>query len=445
MPDATKPTVGLLFDYEFDARCHERLESDGLVQFQRHGFNIFSFPSNLALPFFGFEAYSQRLIRRGQREQWQAVLSQDETFGAILASLAAEALGLPGTAPEAILASQHKLWARQVMAQACPEVAVPASALDWRPGEPAPRVSDFPFFLKPIRASFSVLARRIHTQAELDEHLQFSLRERATLGWLVRPFEQLCATRIPDAPPALGFMREPIAEGLQFNLDGYVFEGTVNFLGAVAAVMYPGTQAFQRWEYPGQVPADALARAQDASRRFLAAVGFSHGIFNTEFIYNPRSEALTMLECNPRMASQFSDLYRAVDGIDLHRLGLGLALGDRSMIAHREQPRGRQASSLVWRSFGLNDTPPMPSRSRVAELRRAFPDAEFFVFDRDLDERRRDFKWLGSHRYGILNLSAQSPGDMFDQAQRAADLLGWPNAPFSEAIQAQSPTLLAAT
>lgn len=434
------PRVGLLFDYEFDARCHQRLEAQGLARFDRQGFNIFSFPSNLALPFFNFQSRAQGLVRVARRQQWQAVLSQDEPFGAILASLVAEELGMPSTKPEAILASQNKLYARQVMQKACPEVSVAASRLNWSPGERVPQCDDFPFFLKPLRASFSVLARQIHSQAELEQHLQFSLRERLTLGWLVNPFNDLCQQRVSGAPPALGFMREDIAEGLQFNVDGYVFNDQIHFLGAVSAVMYPGTQAFQRWEYPGCVPAGVLLKAQDATRRYLKAVGFNHGLFNTEFIYNSHTDKLTMLECNPRMASQFSDLYRAVSGVDLHRIGLGLALGDTNLLSQRDTPLAVVASSLVWRAFSPEAVPAMPSRSRMAEVCRVIAGCELFVFARDADERARDFKWLGSHRYGILNVAGKSPSEIYELAQRASMLLGWPNAPFSETPPLQSRT-----
>jgi hypothetical protein len=54
----------------------------------------------------------------------------------------------------------------------------------------------------------------------------------------------------------------------------------------VDAVMYPGTQAFMRWEHPSRLAAQVQARALDVAQRFLAAVGFDHGMFNIEFFHD---------------------------------------------------------------------------------------------------------------------------------------------------------------
>jgi len=91
--------------------------------------------------------------------------------------------------------------------------------------------------------------------------------------------------------------------------------------------MYPGTQAFMRWQFPSRLPAAVQARALDVARRFLAAVGFTHGLFNMEFFHDPASDRIAVIEFNPRLASQFSDLYRRVRGLDPHAMALALALG----------------------------------------------------------------------------------------------------------------------
>jgi predicted ATP-grasp superfamily ATP-dependent carboligase len=63
------------------------------------------------------------------------------------------------------------------------------------------------------------------------------------------------------------------------------------------------------------------------AQRFLDAVGFTHGLFNMEFFHDAATRPLTVIEFNPRMAAQFSDLYLRVDGVDLHRVALELAHG----------------------------------------------------------------------------------------------------------------------
>ena len=59
---------------------------------------------------------------------------------------------------------------------------------------------------------------------------------------------------------------EEILHGRQVTANGYARDGRVTMLGTVDSVMYPGTDQFQRFQYPSSLPADLLARV-DARRR----------------------------------------------------------------------------------------------------------------------------------------------------------------------------------
>ena len=61
--------------------------------------------------------------------------------------------------------------------------------------------------------------------------------------------------------------------------------------------------------YPCAIPDAGRGKAIDTARRCLAAVGFTHGLFNMEFFYDADADRLTVIEFNPRMAAQFSYLY----------------------------------------------------------------------------------------------------------------------------------------
>ena len=64
------------------------------------------------------------------------------------------------------------------------------------------------------------------------------------------------------------------------------------------------------------------------------------------------------------------------------------------------------------------------------ELAQAFADALLFTFPKQGSGLARDYKWLGSHRYGILHLGGQDADDLRARAEAASKLLGWP-APFA--------------
>jgi hypothetical protein len=190
--------------------------------------------------------------------------------------------------------------------------------------------------------------------------------------------------------------------------------------------MYPGTEAFMRFVYPGTLPAATQTRALDVARRFLAAVGFTHGLFNMEFFYDAATDRLTVIEFNPRMAAQFSDLYLRVDGVDLHRVALALAHGEDPTMLPRAAATDGIAASFVYRVFDPAARPSMPAAARQRELAEAFPDALLFCFPKTPGQIARDFKWLGSYRYGILHLGGRNAADLRARCAGASALLGWP-------------------
>ncbi len=426
--DNKPPRAGLLFDYDWDDRAHQRLSHQ--FRFDRAGFDLFSFPSNARLIGFDLDRFAATQAARAQRLGWRAVVSHHEQFGALAAALVAEAAGLPGTRPEAVLACQHKLHARRVMQSVCPDANLDFAELDADYGGPIPDGVAYPAFVKPVKAAFSVLARRVDGQDELFSHTRFGRRELWVIRRLVEPFERIMRQRLPQAGSAHRLMLEEPFRAPQYNLDGYVRDGELHVLGFVDAVMYPGTQSFMRFEAPSRLDDEVKQRAVDVARRFLGAVGFDHGFFNMEFFHDPISDRLAVIEFNPRLASQFGDLYRRVLGADPHAMALALASGVDPATVPRQQPSAGAAASFVYRSFDPNFVPAMPSlRQRVA-LTKAFPDALLFVYPKSGHSLARDFKWLGSHRYGILHLGGADAGDLHRRCEAASAILGW-SAPYT--------------
>jgi hypothetical protein len=425
------PRIGALFAYDWDATGLARQAAR--ARFDRAGFDLFTFPSNARLIGFDLERFADAQARRGARRGWSGVLSNHEQFGALAAALVAERLGLPGNPPEAVLACQHKLHARRVLQQVAPEANVPFAALEAAYGDDMPDGIDYPAYVKPVKAAFSVLAREVRDRGELQAHTRFSRRELWVIRRLVEPFERVCRVRLPAAGSAHRMLLEqPLPpQTPQYNLDGWVFDGRVHLLGVVDAVMYPGTQAFMRWQLPSRLAGGVQQRALDVARRFLAAVGFRHGFFNLEFFHDPATDRLTVIEFNPRMAAQFSDLYRRVLGVDPHSMALAMALGEDPLAEPRVEPTAGAAASFVYRAFPGEEVPAMPSRQRQADWQHRYPDGLLFVLPKHGHALARDFKWLGSHRYGVLHLGGRDERELRERCRDASDLLGWP-APYAE-------------
>jgi biotin carboxylase len=431
MPIAPPRTL-ILFDYDWDAIGHAAAAEALGVQLDRDGFDLFSFPSNTRLAWFDIARYVERLARRARRKGWQAVASQHEQFGALAAAMLAERMGWPGTPVDAILACQHKYHARQVLQRVAPEANPAFRLLDAAYGAPIPDGLPYPLFVKPVKAAFSVLARRVDNREQLHQHTRFGRWELWVIRRLVEPFDRMVRARLgATVPSAHRMLLETPVQAEQYNLDGYVFHGEVHAVGVVDAIMYPRTQAFMRHQLPTRLAPSVQARALDVARRFLQAVGFSHGLFNMEFFHDAATDRLTVIEFNPRMASQYSDLYRRVLGVDLHAIALALAHGRDPATLPVAAPSAGAAASFVYRVFHPKDTVVLPAARQRHALAQAYPGALLFTYPKSADSIARDYKWLGSYRYAIVHLGGQDAADLRRRCEVASVLLGWP-APYTD-------------
>jgi hypothetical protein len=418
------PRTLALFNYDWDQLGFARWANAFPVV--SAGFDLFHFPSNARLIGFDLQRFVEGLTATARRYGCEAVTSSHEHFGALAAALLAERMGWPGTPVTAVLACQHKLQARRVLQAVAPEANIPFAPLVPRQGGSPPQGIVYPVFVKPVKAAFSVLARTVCDRDELGALIRFSPWDRWIIRQLVDPFEHIVRARLPDAGTAHRLLLEQPVAAPQYNLDGYVLAGELRPLGVVESVMYPGTQAFLRFVYPCALPEVGRTRALEVARRFLEAVGFTHGLFNMEFFYDAARDRLTVIEFNPRMAAQFSDLYLRVDGIDLHRIALELAHGRDPALLPRAAPTADLAASFVYRSFDRGARPPMPTAARRRALAQRFPDALLLRFPKGSGQIGRDFKWLGSYRYGVLHLGGRDALDLHARCRDACRLLGWP-------------------
>ncbi len=436
------PRLGLLFGYDWDADGFAALQAKSQARFDPAGFDLFSFPSNAHLIHFDLRRFARQQAKRGKQLGWSGVVSHHEQFGALAAALVAEEMGLPGAQPEAVLAAQHKLYAREVLQRVAPEANIGFASLDCVYGDNIPQGLNYPQFVKPVKAAFSVLARQVNSHAELQAHTRFGWRELWVIRRLVEPFERVMQERLPGAGTAHRLMlEEPLPlHTPQYNLDGWMFKGQAHALGVVDAIMYPGTQAFMRWQHPSQLAAQQQARALQIAQKFLTAIGYTHGFFNMEFFHDPETDRLAVIEFNPRLASQFADLYKRVQGRDAHAMSLALALGQDPADVPRGMPTAGAAGSQVYRSFDPKASVTLPSHGQQLAMKRAFPDALLFCYPKQGHSLERDFKWLGSYRYGIVHLGGRDAADLRHRTELASDILGWP-APYLD--QAPAPAAAA--
>ena len=401
----------VLFPKEWDRLEFERPEYADRYEFVYAGFDLFRFPQNLQLGWFDTFRFINEIVARFRRERIDGVFSNNEYFGALIAAVVAEKLGLPGNDPRVVLTAQHKFYARKTYGSIAPEVGVRYAAFPYSIERREDFPLEFPCFVKPVKATFSVLARRVDTFAQLKRHLRFWPFEKYVIKRLVRPFNDLLPWYTDFTVDAHNMIAEEILPGVQVNLDGYVHEGKVTVLGVIDENMYPGTYAFQSFKYPSRVPAEAQAQMRELAAKVLNGIGYRYGFFNLELAWDPDTGRMRLIEINPRMASQLACFYEWVDGVSPYDALFALACGEAPRL-QRAAPQYRHAASFALRKFDGTPLRSHPTREQVERVRRDYPDARLMLYLKRGAALAREMKWLGSYRYAVVNMGGGSTDDM---------------------------------
>ena len=156
------------------------------------------------------------------------------------------------------------------------------------------------------------------------------------------------------------------------------------------------------------------------AKKFLSQVGLNNTLCNIEFMYDPKYDRISIIECNPRMARQFSDLYEKVDGINSYEIALSLATG-RKPVMKKGQGKHKIAASFVLRRFVDGIAERVPSQEEIQRLQSRYSDLLVFVDYRPgqkLSDKIQDGK---SYVYGLIHLGGRDKEDLlqrFDECKK---------------------------
>ena len=422
------PAILVLFPNEWDRAELESPKFARQYRFFYEGFDLFTFPENARLMWLDARRFIRKMQKKYRDKGVVAVMSSEEQFGAMFAAVLAKRMGLPGTNPAAVLTAQHKYYARRLIADVAPEASIRFEVFDYREASPERITLPFPLFVKPVKSTYSILARRVENFAELKQHLTFKPFEKHILERLIRPADQLNDDFMGFAIDVHHLVAEEVVEGTQVTVEGFVEEGRVTLFGVVDSVMFPGTSAFERFEYPSRLPEDVQQRMHALTEKLIAGFGFDHGMFNAEYFYQADTGAIKVIEINPRIAYQFADLYQKVDGFSSYECQIALAVGNNAgsnagssatAVVRKRAGRYKHAASFVLRSFEHKPLKRVPSLARVAEVERRFEDSRIMLYVKQGASLAREFKWLGSYRYCLINLGGHSHDDLHDRYHAA--------------------------
>lgn len=346
---------------------------------------------------------------RGRRVE--GVIGTDDFLSCGIAAVVARRLGLPGPDPAAVLLCQHKYYARIRQRDVAPDCVPPFALVDPAGGRP-PLEGGFPIFVKPVRGTCSVLARRIDSMEELRGFARRSFLERAIARRVLRPFHDLLAAHTSFTERADRFLAEGLLAGSLVTVEGIVRRGRVRIVGVVDATLFPGTIGFRRFDYPSRLPAAVQARMRAVAERLAPALGLNDTFFNVEMFHDPASDRVSIVEVNPRMCYQFADLYEKVDGLNTYDVLLAMATGVEPPMPPLGGGPCRVAVSYVLRTFDECTLERLPAADDVAAVRDRFPGARVRIYGRPGLRIGPGRQGSESFRYAIVNLGGRDEEDL---------------------------------
>lgn len=254
--------------------------------------------------------------------------------------------GLPTASLEEVVKCEHKYWSRLVQQQVIDEYP-PFGLVNPEHDSWPPEGLRYPMWVKPVKSFSSVLAFGV---ADDDAFRDALGRIREGIGWVGEPFDALLEH--VDLPPEIATaggqvcLAEEAITGRQVTVEGYRYRGEVVTYGVVDSVTYDNSPSFLRYQYPSSLPEHVVKRLADISRRVVEAIGLERNTFNIEYFWDPGTDAITLLEINPRHSQSHAELFEDVDGMANHEAMLRLAL-DRDP----DFPQGKGRYGIVAKWF----------------------------------------------------------------------------------------------
>lgn len=335
--------------------------------------------------------------------------------------------GLPGPSLETVLKCEHKYWSRLEQKAAAPECVPRFQALDPFDSHPSRHLTiDYPFWIKPVKAVLSNLGFRVADETELDMALE---RIRAGIGRFGKPFNQLLdLARLPsDVADVDGYhclVEEMISAGHQCTVEGFVRDGRVVCYGIVDSLREgPAGSSFSRYQYPSQLPERVQEQMRQLSERVMTRVGYTEAPFNIEYYWNPETDAIHLLEINPRLSKSHAPLFQLVDGVPHFRVMLATALGSDAAMPRGEGPYPL-AAKFMLRRYRDARVERVPEPADIRAVEQAVPGARIQIHPR-VGQRLTDLRNQDSYSFevGTVFIGGADASDLEFKYQRCVDRL----------------------
>jgi len=274
------------------------------------------------------------------------VLAQSEV-GLPLGALAARHLGVPGPAPDAVLACVSKLETRRRLAAAGvpqPRFALARCAAEVRAFA---RESGFPVVLKGVSSALARLVTLVRSSAEVEP----SVARLATALPHSEDVQRLASfARVAEldlgCDPTREFLVEEFAPGEALETDGVLAGRTALSYGVVEQLLTPPPRFFMEgYLLPADRGPEVLERVEQRSARALEVLGLSDTGFSIELRWHAGEARIIEVKGRLGWDEGFGDLFALRGGAQPVFQALEVCLGRTPTL----RPSGAHAA-LLYRS-----------------------------------------------------------------------------------------------
>lgn len=349
------------------------------------------------------------------------VTSTDDYPGSLLAALLARELNfkyIPDI--KSLLKAQHKVVARSLNEKTLAEYLNRWSrySFDEKPA------LEFPFFIRPSKGVASMFAQKVTCENEL---AAYQKKVNGHFHHFCGLFNQIWEEEIGDGDSTECFLIEELVENaVQVTVDGFVFDGEAKALGVTDSIMFPGTISFQRFDYPSHLDNKATSLLKKVAEQAVLDCEINNSMWNVELFYHPETGRCTIIEINPRMAFQFSDLYEMVDGVNLYNIQLQIACGIKPVWKEKQGPY-KASTSYVLREFEDKRIIKMPTQEKMKALSKEFPLLRILFFGGIKEGQmisEATINDVASFRYAFINMGGQDWKDVDERINHCKDKMG---------------------
>jgi threonine-phosphate decarboxylase len=368
------------------------------------------------------------IINKYKTQQLDGIIGTHDGPESLVAAILSREMGLHGMDPARAFICEHKYYSRQAQHKIVPWAVPEFHLIALNNIDQDDIFLPYPFFVKPVKSAFSMMAKSIDSFETLNAFLP---RVRQHLSERIPAFNALLKKYTALELDANFLLAEQILDGVQVTVEGFSWNGKVSMMGITDSIMYPGTMSFERFEYPSKLPAPVQQRMVDIASALILEIGLDHAIFNIEMFYNQQTDAIHVIEINPRMSYQFSDLFEKVDGTNSYDLQLQISQGEQPEFIHGNGEYG-VAASFVLRLFEdkIVTRAPLPGELRKVQAR--FPDARIIIKVSEGDRLSDLSQDEESYRYAIINLGGKDWADLHNRFEEIKGLLKFDFRPLLE-------------